>query len=369
MSCKNLITIMAEYKGIYIDRDAFQEKLAKFQADTTIKIIETLENSKFKKFVVTVPGYEVESTISYWEVAGGKVTLSLNECKNKELGKKLLEYVVQETQFSSKLQAPIYIKDFSQEKLDELLAYIDVYSIGKIVDTKKRPNGVTTVVEGPYGDQCQLNYFTNSAFNIQGKSGLLKSKLVEALSEFLPFSDIVQATLDSYEVKDLDKSEAEKLLDARIPTATSYLNPTVKAILIPAIITYRLEIETTDYSFMSFASFRALEGFLKQILFEHNTPISDNFGEKFDKNSVTHKYFLKPNVENVVNCQYTKAVLEKGYNYLKQNRHIHFHVDGTIAGTTLIEDISVVRGFIDDIFDTIESSVRCIKEKNLNLLR
>ncbi len=358
---------MTQFKNLHLRRELITDAFRSFRESSQVEV---LEYEKLTRYIVSPP--EVDSTckICYYQNDNkGTVSFSLHESiDNEELAKEIVEHVINRTRFDSQNSRSIYIEDFSEENLNDLVEYlVSEYDVEE-VEKKNRTNGYTITLKSAYGDKCHLNYFTNRAFNVQGKSGLLKSFVLEGLSQYLSFGDIVEATLEGYKVENVDRDEVGVMFEARIPTAKDYIHDVVKAVLMPAIITERIDVETTDYSFITFPAFRGLEAFMKQIFNDSGIPINENFGEKFGYDNTTGKYVVSENAKNALNCEYKQAVVEKCYNHFKGTRHLIFHTTGILVGTSLIEDIDEAKSHVSDVFDLIENSVRCIQERNTALL-
>ena len=362
-----IFTSMDRYKSIYIDREALESAFISYEEGTTVAIS---QYPTFRKYEVTVPSHATPSKISVYDVKGGKFSLTLQECKNKPLGKQLLEHAVPKTQFPNVFGRPVNIKNFAKDQLEDLVVLLATDGYGaKEVSRLPRPHGVTIVFEGKYGDICYLNHYNTGSFNVQGSAGLLKSQIFEVLGMYLGFQEYIAANLEVMDVTSLKAEEVKSLFENRIPKANLFLDQTVKNILIPAIITYQIEYNAPDNSYICFPAFRALEGFLKQIFNTAGIPIKDNFGEVFQQPDKSLPHELQENAKNVINCRYTEAVVKKCYDYLKTHRHVIFHVDGFIIGTKLIENIQDGKDYIDEIFELIEKCVLCIEEKDLKYLK
>lgn len=356
---------MSGYKDLSLRRELIEDAVKGFRGSSELTI---KTYPKFKKLIVTVPN-EKDCTISYYENVKGTVSFSIHESKdNEDLATEIVEHVIKETLFDEKNSMSIYVSNFSETNLTDLVEYLETYYEVQKIQTQNRANGYTVVLKSSYGDKCHLNYFNNQAFNVQGRSGLMKSLVIEGLAKYLPFGDLVQATLSGYNAQDVSKTEVEELFEARIPTANGYLDDIVKAILMPAIVTERLEVNTTDYSFITFPVFRGLEAFMKQIFNDAGIPINENFGERFDKNPTTGLPELNVLTKNSVNCIYKQTAVLKCYIHFKQTRHLIFHTTGILIGTSVIEDIKDAKSHVSDVFNLIENSVRCIKESNTALL-
>jgi hypothetical protein len=305
------------FKDLNLNREVIDEALKTYCEGATVTQ-QGFTNDLVKVFI-KVPHEEKPSTLNIYYKKDGKTTIACHEGENKELGKKVAQHVIDKTAFDVKFNAPIYIKNLSDESLNMLFDFLVNYCHAEKIGEVNLTNGIKYEYQSKYGDKIHLNHYTTGSFNVQGKSGLLKSQVIEGLSSYLTYGEMVQATLESFSVKDLDKTSAEKLFDARLPYSTKMLHNKVRVIILPAFITERLDIETTDYSFMVFPVLRGAEGFIKQLFIENGINIDNTFAAVLeDDGTGTTNFKLNANAESNINCIFTKRSIEKLYNFYKK---------------------------------------------------
>lgn len=317
-------------------------------------------------------GDNIVSKLNIYYLVDGKTTISWQECKNTELSEKIAKHIVDFCTYEDKLNTSIYIKNLENDHLELLLEYLVDYCNAKIDSVKNLTNGKQYKIKSIYGDIVSLNHFTNKAFNVQGTGGLMKSQVVEGLSAYLTYSEIVDATLDSYKVKDLGIDIIEELFIARLPVASGELNNTIKCIIMPVFILERIEIENHtnfDYSFMVFPLLRGLEGCIKEIFLNFGINIGNNIGGQFQDHTNTGTFSLIEKNKILINNSIIVGVLDIMYNYHKNNRHAIFHVDDTIITTRIIEESKVAKSLINETFELIEKCYTAIKENNVKYLQ
>jgi hypothetical protein len=356
------------YKKVNLKREGITDAIKHY--DNSFECIIKEENGCVKYHIKS--GDEIISKLNVFYLVDGKTTVTWQECKNEELSEKIAKHIIDYCTYEEKLNVSIYIKNLEEDNLKLLLEYLVDYCGAVIEAEKNLTNGKQFKIKSIYGDSVYLNHFTNKSFNVQGTSGLMKSQVVEGLSAYLSYSEIVDATLDSYEVKDLGKSVIDELFVARLPIASGELNDTVKCIIMPVFVLERLEIgehDSFDYSFMVFPILRGLEGCIKEIFLKFGINIGNNIGSQFQVHTNTGVFTLIEKNKNIINNSVTVEVLNVLYNYHKNNRHSIFHVDDTIITTRIIEDVNVAKSLINETFELIEKCYNAIKENNLKYLK
>lgn len=355
-------------KNLNINRNSINDAINDFDIDLSLEII---DKNTFHQFVISKNNNIVNKLNIYYNKRG-KTTISWQECQNQENSEILANHIAEYCKFSNIQNTSIYIKEFSDDNLTSLLEFLTDFCGAEIQNTKNLANGKQYTLKSVHGDTVHINHFCNLAFNIQGQSGLMKSQVIEGLSSYLTFGQIVDATLEKVNIEDIDKTDIEKLYDARFPVASNEMGNIVKAIILPVFVTERLnvhELGLPDYSFLVFPILRGLEGCIKEIFNNFGINIANNIGGQFPDNTGTGQYKLIEKHKKTINNNVVVEALELMYNYHRSNRHGIFHVDDTIISTKLINDISVAHSLINETAELIEKCYRAIKQNDKKLLQ
>ncbi|WP_166336748.1 type II toxin-antitoxin system RnlA family toxin [Sphingobacterium chungjuense] len=337
-------------KKLQLDREKIIDAISNFNPSFEI----TKENKpSMVKYRIT-ENNEVKSLLIFYFLSDGKTTISWHECANPEYSKLIAEHIVSLCSYPEYLKTSIYIKRFTDDDLDNLLDYLQNYCGAILEGEKTIGNGKTYVLKSKYGDKAFLNYFTNKAFNVQGNIGLMKFQVIEGLSSYLTFNEIVQATLEKEDFN-LNPADIEGLYVARFPISSALMHDVIKSIILPMFITQRIIIPDgfiMDLSFKVFPILRGVEGCIKQILQDYNVDSNNHIGSLFDYNG-TH-FVLKRSYRDSINDGRVVESLEKLYNYHKNNRHAIFHVDDTILTTKIITSEAEVIAAVNEAAELIE---------------
>jgi len=350
-------------KGLKIKRDKIGPVLEEIAFDHEVKIEKV--NDDFFRFVLVKDGQQANKLNVYY-LKDGATSITWHECKNKESSKVIAEQIAEKCKFENVLSVSVRIRTMETNSLDELLLFLKDYCGATISDPKNLTNGVQYEVRSVYGDKAYINYYNNKSFNVQGTS-----EIIEGLSSYLTFGEIVEATLKEVELEGFDKPTVIQLYEARFPNADGYLPETVKNIIIPTFVVQRLG-ETMDgiedFSFMVFPILRGVEGCIKCLFLEHGINIDNHIGNQFHDPFKTGNFELLGKHKAVI-TSLESEILEKLYNYHKNNRHSIFHVDDTIVTTRTVESVEIANSMINEACELIEKCYTAKKENDNRFLR
>jgi len=341
------------FRGLNLNREKIHDAIKDYNNNYTIDIN---GNDGCQKYHISENG-SIVSKLNVYPLKNGKTTVSWQECKNPTLSQSISEHIINCCKYPEQLNTPIYIKRLEDDDLKSLIDFLENFCDATLEKTVNLTNGKQYKVKSIYGDHVSINHYTNGAFNIQGTSGLMKSQVIEGLSSYLTYNDIVEATLDSVKIDELNKTEIEKLFEARFPVAHSMITDTTKCIIMPVFLTERLDVADKgigDFSFMVFPILRGLEGCIKELFINNGINIGNNIGNQFSKSTTDGTFeLLQKHKDSIANNKIVES-LEKMYNFHKNNRHALFHVDDTIISTRLISDIEIAKSSINETAELIE---------------
>lgn len=356
------------FKKININRSGVFGAIQSFNESYTIQI---KEYNNFYKYHISLDN-KIISKINVYENNNGKTSITWHECKNPELSKEIAEHIIEKCKFPDELNTTIYIKNVDKEKLDKLFEYLTDYCNAALKEKKNLTNGIQYKFKSLYGDTVVLNHFNNNAFNVQGTNGLMKSQTIEGLSAYLDYSDIVEATLNSYKVDDIDSNGIEGLFNARLPVACNEISDTTKTIILPVFVLERLKIDNdviADFSFIVFPVFRGLEGCIKEFFSKYNINIGNNIGGQFNYIPNDDTHILNQNIQEQIGENIAVKVLNKMYNHHKNNRHAIFHVDDTILTTRMIDNKEMAYSIVNETLELIEKCYIAIAKNDESYLQ
>ncbi|WP_313156816.1 RNase LS family HEPN domain-containing protein [Sphingobacterium multivorum] len=338
--------------GVYLLIEKLPLAIGNFAEGVTFTAKE-FDKPKMTQYTVTVPN-ETEAMLCCYQ-SDGRYTLTATNGKNRDLSEKIKAHILRECLVPEIENKTLFVRNMTDEEYKALIEYLGCY--GAVVDSvKELALGSQHKIIGKYGGAIYLNRFKTGSFSVQGTSNLLKMYLVEALTELLPYKEIIDAQIKSHGLdKDVDESLEE--LRAVIPKSFDFLGETIQSIVCPALVFRKLDLKLTEYSTYVFPVLKGLEGFIKKLFLDHGVTITEStFSSYISHGKVQSKYVSLLNNPDVVEA------IENSYNLYKNNRHTVFHVDGTIIATRIIEDSKEADEIVDDVFSIMESSITNISK-------
>lgn len=311
-------------------------------------------NLKICKFLKTG---EKQAQLNIYENIDGTTTLHFAVGQNQELSKKIAEEIVEISSIKNFKSHSFYIKAIRDEDFDALIAIIIDYGNtidDEIVDGTKR----IIKVRGKQGDKIVITKHANNAFQVQGKPMLLFNEIIEVLSEFLAFEEIIEQQLSYYE-SHLTTADIRGELEAKLPNSFHLIEDKLKVIITPCIALQKIAIDLEDYSAFAFPILRAIEGVLKQIFLKNNKTIDykEGFGAFIVREN--GRYVLEKDFEDELNNIAVANKICKLYKYYNVHRHSLFHVDDDVISSKVISlqeannIIATSLNIIDECYDCL----------------
>ncbi|MFY7987714.1 MAG: type II toxin-antitoxin system RnlA family toxin [Flavobacterium sp.] len=311
-------------------------------------------NLKICKFIKTG---EKQAQLNIYENQDGTTTLHYEVGANPQLSQQIAEEILSISLIKEFRSHSFYIKSIRNEDFEVLIEVI--VENGNSIESDKIENKKRIVtIKGRQGDRITITKHQNSAFQVQGKPKLLFNEIIEILSTFMSFDEIIAQQLSFYETN-LTTADIRGELECRLPNCYPYIEDKLKIIITPSIALQKIEVELDDYSAFAFPVLRATEGVLKQIFLKNGKQIDNKlgFGEFIVK--VAGKYTLTEEFEKELNNSNVSKKICNLYTFLNTHRHSLFHVDGLITTSKIINlqeasnIISTSLSIIDDCYDCL----------------
>lgn len=312
------------------------------------------QNLKICKFIKTG---EKQAQLNIYENQDGTTTLHYEVGANPQLSQQIAKEILSKSLIKEFRSHSFYIKSIREEDFGILIELIT--ENGNQIESDKIENKKRIVIiKGRQGDKITVTKHPNCAFQVQGKPMLLFNEIVEILSTFMSFDEIITQQLSFYETN-LTTADIRGELECRLPNCYPYIEDKLKIIITPSIALQKIVVELDDYSAFAYPVLRATEGVLKQI-FLKNGKLIDNkkgFGEFIVKE--TNKYTLTEEFEKELNNSNVGKKICNLYKYLNIHRNSLFHIDGLITTSKIInlqeanDIISTSLSIIDDCYDCL----------------
>ncbi|WP_195938457.1 type II toxin-antitoxin system RnlA family toxin [Romboutsia sp. 1001713B170131_170501_G6] len=308
------------------------------------------------------------SLLNFYYNRNGTTTISYKVGKNQALSLEISRYIKQNGVVDDRNNIHSTIKSVDTESFELLVEYISEEVDTDIIEKLEIPYGYKYKFKSnKFNDSLTLiHYYTKNKLTIQGKPLYLYSEVISFLSEFIGFEEIIDSQAAMYNI-DLKAEDVRTEINECLEKSYDYLGENLKSVLSPAFALRKIEIEMDDYSVFVYPALRALEGYLKKIIFEKNIEIDRNFN-MFEEHSINRGYYcLKYKIAQELGCSKTRNCLEKIYNFLRVNRHPLFHASYDDSSILIIKDrkeanriVNETIALIEETYCEIEHTIKCV---------
>ncbi len=320
--------------------------------------ISSAKNQNQSNLTIEMEG-KVPATLILYYNKDGTTTIVTTSGKNKEFSLEVAKVIVKKCTINEIRTNSCYFKSIRKEDFDIILKYLSDEYQAEILSPTNINYGKQYKIKGVQGDTLNFNYWDKGALQIQGKPLLLFSQSLEILSELLPFKEVIQQQLEYYFYSIKTEIVIEEL-ENRIPVSFSHLDDKIKAILTPAMVLRKTDLELQDYSCYAYPVLRALEGVIKQFFRDQGTIIQrEGFGAYIKPTNTGTGYELTSSARTIISCSKKEMFIIDMYSFYYTNRHGLFHTDGLIS-TTRILTKPEAESIINDVLDIIETGYKSL---------
>ena len=340
-------------KGIFID----QTKIKDLILSIGTKKWESLEVSDLKavgnahRCNIIADGKT--AMLNFYFKKDGTTTITPSG-KNLEISSTIKVLLEEGCEFHNSVKAKSYsFKNIPEEwvvKLIEYLTFLDGVKVENR-EMKTTPQHDRYKFTSKIGDTLTVNVYKTGTLTLQGKPAYLYSEAISLLSycNDVSMDDIVD-TVNIFHSIDIKTSDVRDELRTLLPRSYGNIDEMILKLLSPSISLRKIKIELEDYSCYAFPALRALEGYIKYLFSLKNVYIGNNFYKKF--NGIN----LDSDIAKKIGDTTYKTELECLYEYLIRNRHVLFHAEQILIGTTILEDKREADEIVNNVLNLIETS-------------
>ncbi|WP_099468749.1 ribonuclease H1 domain-containing protein [Konateibacter massiliensis] len=344
---------VAKKKGIYIDREKIVDMIiaAGTRQWSNFTASELTQVGNAFRCVMTAEGKTAMLNIYFNNDRTTTITPTGN---NVEISSTIKTLIESECSFSSETQGKTYsIKKLPKEWSEKIVAYLTSLD-GVTVehhDVENIPLHSTYVFTSKIGDRLTVNIYKTGTVTLQGKPAYLYSEAISFLSycNDISVDDIVDS-INSFHNVNVKTSEVRNEMETLLPRAYGNVDEMILKLLSPSISLRKVNIDLEDYSCYAFPALRALEGYIKYLFGLKNVTIGNTFYKIYNEDT------LCPDVAIQIADNDYQTELERLYVYFKGNRHVIFHTDQILIGTTILEDKHEADEIINTVLNLIENS-------------
>lgn len=344
---------MAKSKGIFIDRDTIVTKIS----DIGNAVWDEFSASELKQ-VGTLYRCDIiadgkAAMLNFFFKTDGTTTIQV--CgSNTDISAIIKTKLEEQAQYVGNVESrTCSIKKLPliwSEKLVKYLSELENVTVSEN-NVETQPKHTEYIFISTICDKLVVNRYDNGTIVLQGKPAYIFSEAISFMSycNEITLDDIVSSVNTVHNI-DVKTSDVHNELKVLLKNAYSNIDPIITKILSPSLSLKKIAMEMDDYSCFVFPALRALEGYIKYLFGLKSVTVGYTFANIFSG------YSLTTNVINQINDAKYQAELERLFKYFKDNRHVHFHTEQILIGTTLIENKNEADTIVNEIIELIETS-------------
>lgn len=351
------------FEKLILDRKLLQPTITEFCNNKSYRL-EIPHDTDVKKLrcIITCVGQE-SAIIDCHLRNDGTTTIQYKIGKNQQLGLEIAEFIKNKLCTEEISSLNLAISGICQEDFGVVLEEITNNSENEeiVIDTSNISGGTLYKLHSKlYSDNLNLSFYPNvKKLLIQGKPLSCYKVVAYALALILD-TDTLGRIL--YKKDDADaiivRTEmAEDSLKEKLPNSFNQLPDILKKLLISSYCIKCASPKLLDYSMLTYAELRSLEGIIKENLSQNGlSPLPEFIGTLFEKDgSITGqvKFILKQDTASQFSGS-NQSAIENAYSYYKAKRHALFHMDEIVEASSRIKSLQEANNICNKIYQLIE---------------
>lgn len=344
---------MAKKKGIFIDRNQIKDLIIsagkkqweQFEASD----LTTAGNAHRCNIVAD----EKSAMLNFYFNGDGTTTITPTG-KNLEISRTIKALLEDGCKYHNPVQAKSFsFKNIPQEwvlKLVEYLTSLDGVKF-KHKEVKATPVHDCYQFTSKIGDKLTVNIYKTGTLTLQGKPAYLYREAISLLSycDDVSIDDIVD-TINNFHSIDVKITDVRDELKTLLPRSYDNIDDMVLKLLSPSISLRKVKMGLEDFSCYAFPALRALEGYIKHLFRIKGVTVGNNFYGIFKGTA------LLTDIAKKIGDTTYQTELERLHEYLIGNRHVLFHAEQILIGTTILEDKREADEIVNNVLNLIETS-------------
>lgn len=344
---------VAKKKSVFINRQELKELVI----DAGSKMWQQFEASDLVKtgnpYRCNIVADQKKAILDFYYNDDGTTTINPTGT-NVEISTAIKSVLEEKCTYSSSLDGKTYsFKRLPVEWSTKLIEYmntlVEVPATHLKVD--KLPVHDVYKFTSSIGDSLIINLYGNGTVTLQGKPAYLYGEAISLLSycDKVSIDDIVD-TINNFHNIDIKTDDVRSEMEVLLPRSYKNIDDMILKLLSPSIVLRKIIMPLEDYSCYAFPALRALEGYIKYLLSLKSVSVGHTFGGIFDKGVLT-----APVSSQIADSTY-QSELERLYSYFVGNRHVIFHTEQILIGTTVLEDKHEADEIVNNVVTLIETS-------------
>ena len=325
---------VAKSKGVFINR----EKIKQLIDEAGIKNWQQFEASELIKtgnpFRCTIIADGKKAMLDFYYNGDGTTTISPTG-SNLEISTTIKVILEEGCTYSNNTEGKTYsFKKLPSQWAEKLIEYLTTLVAESAVHEQvdKQPIHNVYKFTSNIGDTLIINLYENGTLTLQGKPAYLYGEAISFLSycDSVSVEDIVD-TINHFHDIDIKTEDVRSEMEVLLPRSYRNIDDMVLKLLSPSISLRKIKMQLEDYSCYAFPALRALEGYIKHLFGLKGVSIGYTFYGIFSSG------VLVTNISSQIADSTYQGELERLYSYFSGNRHVIFHTEQVLIGTTMLQ--------------------------------
>lgn len=344
---------VAKKKGVFINRDKIKQLIDE-AGNKNWKQFEASELIKTgNPFRCTIIADGQKAILDFYFNTDGTTTITPTG-SNLEISTTIKTILEEGCTYSNNAEGKTYsFKKLPSDWAIRLIEYLTTLVGESFTHEKveKQPVHDAYKFTSNIGDSLAINIYENGTVTLQGKPAYLYGEAISFLSycDKVSVDDIVD-TINSFHNVDIKIEDVRSEMEILLPRSYGKIDEMILKLLSPSISLRKVKIPMEDYSCYAFPALRALEGYIKYLFGLKGVNIGYTFYEIFSRGVLT------TNISSQIADSTYQGELERLYRYFSGNRHIIFHTEQVLIGTTILEDKQEADEIVNNVLNLIETS-------------
>ncbi len=317
------------------------------------------QTSSKKNYEILRPGQE-PAMLTLHLSKKGTTTLQYNQGKNPELSLQVAEHIRRKL-----CDLEISILNMSIAGIDETLIEFMKERIEEVresnnitIEEKNINGGIQLVLESQvYKDKLTISYYNNTKkLQIQGRPLSCYKEVAYALTLQLDLETLSKVLYkkDEADCNIIRPEMAVELVKSRLPNAYDKLPKLIQNLLVSSNCIRSASPDLTEYSLLTYAELRSLEGVIKTHLSENGIVQQPrHLGEVFELNKGKKAIGLSENYKSLHSGEKLNEVLN-AYSYYYKRRHSLFHIEQFADSTLTVSTLEGAINICNKVYELIE---------------
>lgn len=356
-----------KFSKLNIDIDKAHEWI-KFWCENNFEdSVEISRNNKGNRISFTINHKDGDIMIDFIEATGKRYTISPKVGKRQDVSNSIAEYILGCINNTSSVNTQMgngFSIVTNREMFESVIQLLDsdeeiTQVERKLFDEENKAKYVQYKYKSKYGDHVTIKYFDRTnRLQIQGKPLYLFCIIQDILiTDGTTAEGLVDANIKYYSI-DMKKEDVYTEMRCALgEDLFNFLTSSLKAILSPAFLFYKIDMELDNYSCLCQPALQALEGYIFKLLTTSGVIHNDErIGDYYSFDNRNNRHYLNDDTSKTVSDVKKIDALNMLYTLYNSKRHPYSHSTERNLDTNIIRDRETADSIFREVIGAMKGS-------------